>query len=614
VCHLDPLKRLLPACIVGSLVTGALFAQADWRRIGGSTFDAGLASPATGAVTAVWFSPDGGKLTVRTGSGATWESADLNSWSPATITEPRLKQPGASPNLHLPESSARTVVGSGGAIYALGMNLFRSDDNGLSWTNLTAFRGRSVIGPGQNDIAVSPRDPQTIYVANAWGLWASHDGGLSWSGLNDNLPNLHIKEIISAGNTIAVSMDELGPALWRPGNSSWEFESSTAAEAVRLEQAAVSSRLKATIRALNGAGDTWYAGSTDGRLWVSRDNKSTWTVSPTVAGGPVERIFVDPDQPNIAFAAASGKTRSILRTINAGQFWDDITGGLTETAAHGIAADRASGAIYVATDRGVFIARADLNALGPVLPWTAVTGLPNQPAVDVRLSGTRLYAAIDGYGVFVRSTPQLTGTMRLVSAADQSERAAAPGSLFSIVGRRVQTANAGSLRIPILASSAEESQIQVPFEATGSELSLTLDQIVTSVALKPVSPAIFLDRDGAPMLLDADTGLMMEPRSSLHARSRIQVLATGLGKTEPFWPTAVPAPAENPPAVSASVQAFLNGTPVTVSRATLAPGYVGLYVVELELPALLDAGAAELLLTADGQESNRVRIFLQSEI
>jgi uncharacterized protein (TIGR03437 family) len=39
---------------------------------------------------------------------------------------------------------------------------------------------------------------------------------------------------------------------------------------------------------------------------------------------------------------------------------------------------------------------------------------------------------------------------------------------------------------------------------------------------------------------------------------------------------------------------------------------VGLYVIELELPQLVDAGQAELVLTADGQESNRVRLFVQS--
>jgi uncharacterized protein (TIGR03437 family) len=611
VCHFYTIRRLAPISVAGLALVSALFGQSDWRRIGGSTFDAGLAGPATGAIATVWFSPEGGKLTVRTSAGSTWESADLTDWSPApatSIPDARSRQAAQLPGIRLPEASMRTVVGNGGVIYALGLNLFRSEDNGRSWANLTAFGGHSVIGPGQNDIAVSPKDPQTIYVANAWGLWTSHDGGLSWSGLNDNLPNLHIAEISSASNTVSVVMEDLGVAEWRPGSATWSVAGSAPVD----ERSAVSGRLKASIRTVAGYGDTWYAGSSDGRLWVSRDKKATWTLSPTQAGGSIERIFIDPELPNIAFAAASGKARTILRTINGGQFWDDITGDLTETSAHGIAADRVTGSIYVATTRGVFQARGDLNALGPVTSWKALAGLPNQPALDVKLSGTRIYASIDGYGVFVRSSPQLTGTFRLVSAADQIERAAAPGSLFSVIGRRVNSASSNSMKVPVLASSDEETQIQVPFEATGSQVDLTLDQIVTSLPLKSVAPAIFLDREGAPMLLDAETGLMLDSKTTLRPRSRIQVLATGLGKTNPVWPTAVPAPADNPPAVAASVQAFLNGNPVTVSRATLAPGYVGLYVIELELPQLVDAGQAELVLTADGQESNRVRLFVQS--
>jgi uncharacterized protein (TIGR03437 family) len=365
------------------------------------------------------------------------------------------------------------------------------------------------------------------------------------------------------------------------------------------------------------AGDTAYAGSTDGRIWVSRNaslgEAATWTLSPNQAGGPIEHIFLDPAAPNIALVAASGKTRGILRTINSGQFWDDITGSLTDNRAHGITADRAAGAIYVATDRGVFLARADLNALGTVSAWSALSGLPDSPVRDVKLAGTRLFAAVEGYGVYSTSTPSLTRSMRLVSAADLAERAAAPGALFAVVGGRVQSARAGGLTVPVLAAGNEESQIQVPFEATGSQLNLTLDQTVVTLPLKAVSPAIFLDRDGAPMLLDAETGLMLDVKTSLRPRARIQILATGLGKTSPNWPTAAPAPVENVPAVAANVQAYLGSTPLDVTRATLAPGYVGLYLIELELPAILDAGAAELYLTADGTESNRVRVYLTAE-
>jgi len=61
----------------------------------------------------------------------------------------------------------------------------------------------------------------------------------------------------------------------------------------------------------------------------------------------------------------------------------------------------------------------------------------------------------------------------------------------------------------------------------------------------------------------------------------------------------------------APVKVLLDGAPLQVTRATLAPGYVGFYVVEAQLPALVNSGTAELHLSADGQESNRVRIAIE---
>jgi len=71
------------------------------------------------------------------------------------------------------------------------------------------------------------------------------------------------------------------------------------------------------------------------------------------------------------------------------------------------------------------------------------------------------------------------------------------------------------------------------------------------------------------------------------------------------------APAEEPPKVAAAVSAFLDRSPVEVTRATLAPGYIGFYLVEVQLPAIVNRGAAELYLEAGGRESNRVRIDLE---
>jgi uncharacterized protein (TIGR03437 family) len=60
------------------------------------------------------------------------------------------------------------------------------------------------------------------------------------------------------------------------------------------------------------------------------------------------------------------------------------------------------------------------------------------------------------------------------------------------------------------------------------------------------------------------------------------------------------------PVVVGKVMAFLDGVPVEVTRATLAPGYVGYYMVELQLPNLVNRGANELTLVMNGERADSV--------
>jgi uncharacterized protein (TIGR03437 family) len=48
-----------------------------------------------------------------------------------------------------------------------------------------------------------------------------------------------------------------------------------------------------------------------------------------------------------------------------------------------------------------------------------------------------------------------------------------------------------------------------------------------------------------------------------------------------------------------------------VSRATLAPGYIGFYLIEVQLPAVTNAGVSELHIGAASQESNHVQIVIE---
>jgi uncharacterized protein (TIGR03437 family) len=386
------------------------------------------------------------------------------------------------------------------------------------------------------------------------------------------------------------------------------------AEAELIE--ALSARLSAAVTAVARRGDNVYAGAADGRLWASLDGGRTWPWLRGGAGQPVTRIVADSREGRLALATIGA---GLVRTTNSGAFWDDISGNLAGGAAYSVAADTASGAVYVATQRGVFSSRVDLQnaALPAAISWRRLGGLPNAPARDVVLdaAGNQLYVALEGYGLFATAAPHRRRALRVVNAADLSGRAAAPGSLLSVLGARVRSARAGELRFPVLAAGEDESQLQVPFEAAGSELALAIEaasgQTTVPLAMRPASPAIFVSADGAPMLLNADSGLMLDAGEPARSNSRLQILATGLGRVRPNWPTGLAAPLNDPPAVMGTVTASLDRVPVQVTKATLAPGYIGFYVIEVQLPAIVNAGPAELSIAVDGQESNRVRVYIE---
>jgi uncharacterized protein (TIGR03437 family) len=403
-----------------------------------------------------------------------------------------------------------------------------------------------------------------------------------------------------------------GSAVWQPVE-----DPRSAAEADLLKR--LSGTLNLDVRSYGTGGSFVYYGSGDGRIFVWR-NGALAATDTNRASGPVEKIFVDAARPEVAVAVIGGlNAPHVLRTTNGGGFWDVIDGNLPNVAVHGVAAERASGAVYVATDKGMFWTRTELDAAGTAAPnWTALTdGLPPGPATDVMLdpAGVQVYAAIDGYGVYAATAPHRARALRLVNAADLSTRPAAPGGLLSVIGGRVNSATAGQLTYPVLAAADDASQIQVPFEATGPNVTLALmtreGRVPLGLRVLPVSPAIFVTHDGAPMLQDADSGLLLDPRNAAKGGARVQVFATGLGRVNPDWPTGMQAPLEKPPAVAASIRAFLNGVPIPVTRATLAPGYIGFYQVEVQLPTLNNGGVNELYITADGVESNHVPIVIE---
>ncbi len=609
-------------------VSSSTFPAPDWYHVGNSLEDLSLAGLATGAVDRVWYSGDGGTLYLSA-SGKIFETSDFEKWTASSANPPTANDL-ASDGIPLPEPGARLkgFNGQGSTIYAFGTFVYQSTSGGASWDNVTGYRGRSIIGPGIRDLAVSPRDAHEVTVSTSAGVFRSVDGGKTWCGLNDGLPNLlpvRLWALPSGDRGAQIEVSGNLALEWQPGEKqAWRPVVNQDAQ----HDAGIRQGLG--VSAFAQSGNMIYEGWQDGRITASASAPNAAPIPYSVPnGGAVERFWVDPSDPRIALAvlgarpanAIPGTTAThVLHTVNGGATWDDVTKDLPDLAVQGVWASTEGRAIYVATEAGVFFTRTDVTVLSLATPWQPLTGLPQAPVTDVRLDAgeNQLWAAVQGFGVYSTLAPHRLDDPRVVSSADLVARVAAPGSLMRVRGAKLSSAQAGGREVPVLASTDTESQIQIPFDASGSSVSLSFAPIMgryfeTLLPLASTAPGIVVFPDGTPTLLDAETGTMLDASNPAHSRARIQILATGLGRVNPDWPAGKPAPSDDPPVVVAPVTAYLNGNPITVTRQVLAPGpaYTGFYLVEVELPKLLNTGPAELRLEAGGHASNPVRLYIE---
>src|SRR5438105_8654411 len=144
--------RLIAATVV-LMAMPAAQAQSqrvDWRHIGNSAIDLALPSVATGQVDRVWYSADGSLFYARTASGRIFQTSDFEQWR--RVADPKLAPPtddsastAAVPQAGLKLSRRAPLAGR---FYGIGRDVYRSDDGGVSWANVTAYKGVSILGDG----------------------------------------------------------------------------------------------------------------------------------------------------------------------------------------------------------------------------------------------------------------------------------------------------------------------------------------------------------------------------------------------------------------------------------------------------------------------------------
>nr|AUN36054.1 putative glucosesorbosone dehydrogenase [uncultured bacterium] len=80
-------------------------------------------------------------------------------------------------------------------------NVWRTQDNGSSWSNITANLPNAPV----RSLAVWERNPNQLYVGTEVGIFASANGGESWSGSNDGPTNCSVDELFWMNDTLVAA-------------------------------------------------------------------------------------------------------------------------------------------------------------------------------------------------------------------------------------------------------------------------------------------------------------------------------------------------------------------------------------------------------------------------
>lgn len=209
------------------------------------------------------------------------------------------------------------------------------------------------------------------------------------------------------------------------------------------------------------------------------------------------------------------------------------------------------------------------------------------------------------------------------------------GSVGSVLGAGLDARAEGRTSViingmaaPVLATSPSRVDFQVPWELAGQyQASLVVavngqSSSPAQVYLSVAAPGIF-SQDGTGtgqgVVRIADTPYLAAPEGAFpgcrpaHRGEIITITATGLGEVTPPVPTGVPSTTGAPSTTSQTPVVLVDYIPARLVFSGLAPGTLGLYRVDVEVPEGARAGDAIDVFIRSGSSgwSNRVTIAVQ---
>jgi uncharacterized protein (TIGR03437 family) len=268
-------------------------------------------------------------------------------------------------------------------------------------------------------------------------------------------------------------------------------------------------------------------------------------------------------------------------------------------------------------------------------------------AQDIYVSNIVTVPVVAGDGGAAATAQAVTATNAFVSAANPlGGNAVAPGSIASLYGAglapQVVVADAapalpftlggvtmtlGTGFAPLFYVSPGQLNFQVPLVSVTGQTPTTLtltsgdSKTIYTVLLKPYAPALFTTNQAgtgqASTLIDGTTSLAAPNDAFPGSRpaktgDHISIYATGLGDVSNRPAPGAVSSADPLSRTLATPAVTVGGVPATVTFSGLAPGYVGLYQINVDVPAGAPTGpAVPIVLTVGGVPSNTATIAIE---
>ena len=171
---------------------------------------------------------------------------------------------------------------------------------------------------------------------------------------------------------------------------------------------------------------------------------------------------------------------------------------------------------------------------------------------------------------------------------------------------------------PLFFVSSGQINAQFPFAVLPGEVSVQVKRgsetsAVQTVTIAAVSPGIYTlnqQDTGNGAILHAETFQAVNQSAPARPGEFLSIFCAGLGALQ-SPATSGDIPPTPPPQTTSQPQVNIAGIPGEVTYSGLAPGFVGLYQVNVQVPAGVPSGTQELQIIINGVPSNTVTIAVQ---